>query len=121
MVKSGEYRATKFGQKFDPEVVRSRFASTKDLAVNQQNARQAEHAVLMASLREILNEYNIPSTNTLTYSSFCNKIWGLSRKFGGNLLQTEAYAQVKVWLDRQANLDVLNEILALFGISPYTP
>ncbi|MEM1589333.1 MAG: hypothetical protein QW175_02800 [Candidatus Bathyarchaeia archaeon] len=118
MVVSGELRYRKYQAKFDPAVVSARYTAVKEIANEQQAARQAELADLMNDVRGILNSYGVSSLMTVLYTSFANKIYGINRRFTDPVRQTEAHAAAQLWVSRGANREILNNILGLFGISP---
>jgi hypothetical protein len=118
MAKTAEQRAKKFEVKFEPDVVRSRFAATKDLAVTQQQARQAELTELRNTVRQILDANGVPSLQTVLYLSFANRIYGLKRTYGGKTLEIEVAGARSLWVSRGANVAILNSIISALGISP---
>jgi hypothetical protein len=118
MPKTAEQRAKKFEVKFDADVVRSRFAVTKDLAVTQQQARQAELTDLRNTVRQILDVNGVPSLQTVLYLSFANRIYGLKRTYSGGTLDIEVKGARDLWVLRGANVNILNSIISALGISP---
>lgn len=88
MVKEGSDRAKKYAAKFDAEVVRSRFAATKDIAVGAQDILQIALGDLAKDVRGILNDHAIPTIFTVPYMAFANKLYALKRKFA-----TEVFCQ----------------------------
>ncbi|MBS7251860.1 MAG: hypothetical protein KIH08_14905 [Candidatus Freyarchaeota archaeon] len=117
-MKTAEMRIAKYKAKFDPEVARIRFSAIKDLAGTQQEARQSELADLMSQVRDILNANAVPRLFTVVYTSFANKLYSISRVISGSAFQTEATQQANIWVQQGAIKDVINQILAIFGVSP---
>jgi hypothetical protein len=96
MTKSGEDRAKKYAAKFDADVVRSRYAATKDMAILAQNTLQIALGDLAKDVRGILNDHSIPTIFTVPYMAFANKLYAIKRRFG-----TEVYcsnARDEAWL-----------------------
>jgi hypothetical protein len=81
MVKTGTERSDKYGQKYDPEVVRSRYTATSDSAKAKQVVRQELMAGYNAEVRNILNTKGIYPILTIPFQAFGNKLVGICRKF----------------------------------------
>lgn len=83
MVKTGSDRSDKYGQKFDAEVVRARYAATMDSSKAKQVIMQAALALKNGLVRGILNEAGVYPILTVQYQAFNNQLFGICNKFAG--------------------------------------
>jgi len=133
MPKSGQERLEKYNVKFDPDVVRSRFAATKEIAASKQATHQVALAEKAAAVNAIMAENGISPMQAMIYQGFNNAIYSLSLKFTGDVLTAEAHAVCAKYYVRLGkitvgtykvplfNVEVANAILSLYNIPPWTP
>jgi hypothetical protein len=123
MVKSGTDRSDKYGQKFDAEVVRARYAATMDSSKAKQVIMQAALATKNGLVREILNAAGIFPIQTVQYQAFNNKLFGICNKFAG-LMDTphespsaiaQANAEYVKWKAYTSTPAVLQSIWSLYA------
>jgi len=123
MTKTGTDRSDKYGQKFDAEVVRARYAATMDSSKAKQVIMQAALADKNAHVRTILNEAGIFPIQTVQYQAFSNKLFGICNKFAGMMtapaLSNSAIAQANAeyikWKAYTSTPAVLQSIWALYA------
>lgn len=115
MTKSGEDRSAKYDAKFDAEVVRSRFAATATIAKNAQASLQRAMADKALAVRGILNGYGIYPIMTVLYMSFNNKLYGICRKFSGDVAIQDAWGAICKWYTMGALPSPLQDIWALYS------
>jgi hypothetical protein len=123
MVKSGTDRSDKYGQKFDAEVVRARYAATADSSKAKQLVMQGLLASRNAEVREILNVAGIMPIQTVQYQAFGNKLFGICKKFAGLVDNphlsasaiAQAYAEYTKWVAYQSEPSVLESIWAKYS------
>jgi len=118
MVKSEVYRARKFQAKIDPEALRLRITAYKDDMAEQQLQRQAELVSLEKDIKGIVETEGVPTILVPQYLNVGRQLWSLSGRFSGTTFQNEATTTAKKWVDRGLSKDIVNKILAYFGVSP---
>lgn len=123
MVKTGAERSTKYGEKFDAEVVRLRFTAVADSSKAKQVALQEQLAVKSAAVRSILNTAGIYAVMSVLYHSFNNRLFAICRKFAGlggtpTLSATataEATIDIAKWKDYGGTDVILQDIWTLYA------
>jgi hypothetical protein len=118
MVRSEVYRARKFEGKMDPDAVRSRIAALKEDMVEQTAQRQAELVSLEKDIKNIVEPEGVSSILIPQYLNVGRQLWSLSGKFSGQTFQNEAALVAQKWVSRGLDKDIVNKILAYFGVSP---
>jgi hypothetical protein len=123
MVKTGAERASKYGVKYDAEVVGKRFTATTELAKTKQVELQEALAAKAEAVRNKLDELGIPAILSGFFHSFSNCLFGIVRKYGiSAVAQSEAERAAAYWasvsLDAATVKNALNEIMKIYGLSP---
>jgi hypothetical protein len=118
MVRSEVYRSRKFEGKMDPDAVRSRIAALKGDMVEQTRQRQAELVSLEKDIKGIVEPEGVPSILIPQYLNVGRQLWSLSGRFSGQTFQNEAQLLAQKWVGRGLSKDIVNRILAYFGVSP---
>lgn len=121
MVRHPAYRRKKYESKIDGDVVKQRFAAMKETMQEQVDAAFTELASLEDSVKtEILEPEGIPSVFIPAYLNVARQIWKLTKRFTGKTLEVEAHIVANKWYERGLKPDILNAILAKFGIAEKT-
>jgi hypothetical protein len=123
MVKSGTDRSTKYGEKYDAEVVRARYTATLESSKAKQIIMQQALADKNALVRTILNEAGVFPIQTVQYQAFNNKLFGICNKFAGmmgtpalsNTAIAQAQAEYDKWKTYGSTDTVLQSIWALYA------
>jgi len=118
MVRSEVYRARKFQGKVDPDAVRSRFAALKEDMVEQTTQRQAELVSLENDIKGIVEPHGVPTILIPSYLNVGRQLWSLSGRFSGQTFINEAHTVARKWLARGLSAEIVNKILAYFGVPP---
>ena len=118
MVRSEVYRARKFQGKVDPDAIRSRFAALKGDMVEQTAQRQAELVSLEKDIKGIVEPQGVPTWQIPQYLNVGRQLWSLSGRFTGQTFVNEATLVAQKWVGRGLSKNIVNLILAYFGVSP---
>jgi hypothetical protein len=118
MVRSEVYRSRKFEGKMDPDAVRSRIAALKEDMVEQTLQRQAELVALERDIKGIVEPQGVSTILIPQYLNVGRQLWSLSGRFTGQTYQNEATLIAQKWVARGLEKDIVNSILAYFGVSP---
>jgi len=119
MVKTGTDRSDKYTAKFDPEVIRTRYTATRDIANAKQVDMQGKLAIKNAAVRGFLNEAGILPIRSVEYQAFSNKLFGIVHKLGSGTINPAAIAvaqlQYVVWKGYGSTATVLQSIWGLYA------
>jgi len=117
MVRHPAYRQRKYEAKIDADVVRSRFASLKDLMVEQTSVKFSDLADMEDGVkRNILEPAGVPTIQIPFYLNYARQLYRLTTKFSGQALINEAKLKIETWVARGLNRDLLVKIAEYFGI-----
>jgi hypothetical protein len=101
MVKQGSDRSDKYGAKFDATVIQTRYTATSAIAKAAQVTQQQNLATVAQVVRNSLNQRNVPAMFTMPYMAYGNKLYAITRKFGGvavlQVARDEAYRAMCQW------------------------
>jgi hypothetical protein len=119
LVKEGTDRATKYANKFDSTVVQRRFDQGKTQATALASAQQTAMAEKARLVRARLNLDGILAINTILYTSYGNKCFGLIKKYEsadeGGAAWLSAILEFKTWLNGyKATEATLREVFKIY-------
>jgi len=117
MVRSDVYRKKKYEAKVDPTVIQSRFTALKDIMVEQVDTQFSNLATIETQVGAILDSHGVPPNQRPFYINVAREVYRLSRKFAGQTLTNEACIVRSKWISRGLDPAIIDEILALFGIT----
>lgn len=86
--RSGQSRLAKWSAKYDPDVVRTRFAEVKDIAAGRAQTGITAVADVQDAVSKVLNTFGITGGMRATYIAFGEKLWKEAQRYDGAALQT---------------------------------
>jgi len=125
MVKGAIERSRKYGAKIDADVIRSRISALKDVMEENATVRQSEIATIQADVKAKLNELEVPPEFTVPFMRMALKLYGLTLKHSGKMLEIEAQAYInaqstKLYAFIKSGTlvqEFLNWLVAYFGLT----
>jgi len=106
-------RFKKYNAKFDPDVVRARFAAVKDLAMEQVQGLFEDLVAMEKEVKALLNELGVPVTLIPMYLSYARQLWHAKKRHTAKTLKTEVEARKALWSARGLDPAILDEIAKL--------
>jgi len=111
-VRTGAGRVRKYSLKFDPDIVRSRFAAVKDLAVERAEDGMITFYAIETLVKDILDKYGITGPNRATYLAFAKKLYRHALRHGKEAGIKVANGLKEYWVTAYgANPSILDEII----------
>lgn len=129
MTRTKEQRIKKYDAKVDASVFSTRIAAYKNQMVKFAKTQQAVLSSITQKVKQILNDYGIPSTLNQHYIAIANELYSLIQTVNDVTLENEAKITLDKWTNRTRSFSksdnpfvvVIVEIAKLFGISYIPP
>jgi hypothetical protein len=121
MPKAGSKRARKFGAKFSSDVVKARYDATRDLAIEQQNARQPELANNASRAAKILDASGVPTWQRGAYQRYQERFFKKASRFTGLAFQNSILPLLAQGLAEYLDGAILLDLSRLVGYTGGLP
>ena len=110
-VRDAKYRVSKYAAKIDPDVIRARFESQRDMMVEQEAERFASLSAMENTVKSIVEAVGVSTIEIPQYLNVGRKAYKISNKFTGKTAQNELMALGALWKMRGLDETLVDQII----------